>query len=285
MNASRSLRHLLSDFTYRCLTGENGVGQGLRILMYHRVTDAHPGDRLCVLPNAFAAQMRWLHDHGYRTIRLDEAVRSLTAGEPYSSRCVVITFDDGFEDNLVHAVPELARHGFTGCFFVPTAFIERGPTAMTPAADQPMSWGQLAQLLAGGHEIGAHSVTHRRLTLLPRDEMRREVRDSKAALERRLQHPVAWFCYPAGGHDAAVRAAVAEAGYQAACTVAPGANRRGADAFALRRTEISAFDSLWDFEKKLAGAYDALHATVQWWQRVARPSRECRNAVEVADGR
>ena len=50
-----------------------------------------------------------------------------------------------------------------------------------------------------------------------------------------------------------------EAGFASACSERIGPNRLGEDVFRLRRTEISAFDTLDDFEKKLSGAFDILH--------------------------
>jgi len=180
---------------------------------------------------------------------------------------VVITFDDGYEDNFLNASPELARYGFTACFFVPSAFVN-APATRHPAEDRPMSWEQLRGLLAHGHEIGAHSVTHRHLTSLTPQDVAWEAAESKRVLEHHLQRPIDFFCYPAGQYNEPIRLAVKTSGYLGACTVEPGANIAGADPFALKRTEVSAFDSLWDLEKKLAGAYDWLHVAVQGARRM-----------------
>ena len=258
----RLLRGALSDASYRVLRLTNGRPHGLRILTYHRVTDAHPGDRLCVPVRRFEEQMRRLRDWGYRTISVADAVRWISSpagnGHADMDRAVVLTFDDGYEDNYAHAYPAMAHHGFSAAFFVPSAFIAGGPHQFH-AADRPMSWKQLQELLRQGHEIGAHSVTHRRLAHISPADVPAEVEDCKRSLEQGLQQPVDYFCYPAGDYNAQVRAAVAAAGYRGACTVEPGANHPGADPFTLKRTEISACDSLWDVEKKLAGAYDWLH--------------------------
>lgn len=274
----RWLRTGLSSAVYQWLLLTRAADRGLRILMYHRVTDAHPDDRLCVPPHAFAAQMHALHAAGYRTVTFAQAIERLSGGSACPPKSVVLTFDDGFEDNFLHAAPALARHGFSGCFFVPSGFLAAGPGGYAPA-DRPMTWEQLRELASRGHEIGAHAVTHRKLTMLALDEARAEIRESKRTLEQQLGRPVEFFCYPAGDHNPAIRAAVQAAGYRGACTVAPGANAPGADRFALRRTEISAFDSPADFTKKLAGAYDWLHAAVQWTQRHTRAKRDCANAM------
>ncbi len=274
----RAVRTVLSEAAYHAIRAAGDAPESLRVLMYHRVTDAHPSDRLCVPVAKFADQLRHLYEHGYRTATLAEAVTWVQGLTTMAPRTVVLTFDDGFEDNALYAAPALARYGFTGCFFLPTAFIEAGQTARLRPEDRPMSWAQAGHLLEGGHDIGAHSVTHRKLGMLPIEDARREIAESKAVLEARLSRPVTWFCYPAGDYTPAVRQAVASSGYAGACTVRPGANRPGMDPFALRRTEISAFDSPRDFEKKLAGAYDWLHHGTQWTQRTFLPKRQCANA-------
>ena len=260
------LRGLLSDLTYQALRLRRAASPELRVLMYHRVTDAHPDDRLCVSVVHFEAQMRFLHEAGYRTVTVADAVRLAEGRGTSAGKAVAITFDDGYEDNFLSAAPTMARYGFTGCFFVPTQFIESDANRYT-LADRPMGWEQLMGLLQSGHEVGAHSVKHVELTKLGAEAMRWEVEHSKAVLEQRLGRPVDFFCYPRGAYNAQVKAAVQAAGYRGACSVEPGAVQPGADPFTLRRTEVSAFDSLWDFEKKLAGAYDWMHAAVQVMKR------------------
>jgi len=263
----RLLRETLSDLIYRAIRLTNGRVSGLRILMYHRVTDAHPSNRLCVPVAQFTEQMRFLHEAGYQTVTLAQAVQWAEGRTTRAPQSLVLTFDDGFEDNFRYAYPAMARYGFTGCFFVPSGFIEAGANGHA-AEDRPMSWSQLSELLQHGHEVGAHSISHVKLTTVDATRMRREVRGSKDALEQRLKQPIEFFCYPSGDHNEAVKQAVRESGYRGACTVQPGANLPGQDPFALTRTEISAFDSRWDFEKKLAGAYDWMHVAVQTMKKL-----------------
>ncbi len=265
----RFLRNTLSDLRYQTMRFTNAAHTGLRILTYHRVTDAHPDDRLCVPVRQFEAQMRHLDEDGYCTVSFSDAARWVRQGGPLPQRSIVISFDDGFDDNYQFAATAMARHHFKGIFFIPTQFIEGGVDGHGPD-DRPMSWAQIEDLLRQGHEIGSHSVTHRKLTQIPVAELPEEVGGCKRTLEQRLARPIEYFCYPAGYYNETVKQAVTDAGYRGACTVEPGANRLGTDPFALKRTEVSAFDSLWDFEKKLAGAYDWLHAALQGAQRRRR---------------
>ena len=231
--------------------------------------------------------MRWLVDHGYRSISFREAVDWVQA--PGSrlerpERRIVITFDDGYEDNRLHAARLMEQQGLRGIFFVPSGFIQQGPAGVAPE-DRPMSWAQLHELLAAGHEIGAHSVSHRFLTRLNMSELEREIGACKYVLEHGLRCGVDFFCYPAGDYNAAAKAMVKALRYDGACTVEPGANHPGQEMFALARTEISASDSLRDLEKKLAGAYDSLHRAAQAFYRMTpKARRHPSNAINGGHG-
>ena len=98
--------------------------------------------------------------------------------------------------------------------------------------------------------------------------------DSKKILEEKLGKPVDWFCYPSGAYTVEVVRLVQWASYHGACSIRPGANRAQTHRFALRRTEISAEDTLITFQRKLAGAYDGWHQAVQTYQRWKRRRQE-----------
>jgi len=276
----RLLRNALSEVSYRAIRLSGATHGGLRVLMYHRVSDQHAGDRMCVPVARFADQMQHLKERGFRSVSLAQVVEWLGGGAALHERSIAITFDDGYADNFLRAVPAMAQHGFTGAFFIPTGFTEgKKRPATDHADDQPMTWAQLRELLGSGHEIGAHSITHRKLTLISPVELLQEVRGSKEALEQHLPVRIDFFCYPAGAYNADVKRAVQAAGYHGAVTVAPGANRPGTDPFELLRTEVSAFDSMWDFEKKLAGAYDWMHTAVQSVTRLTKGKQQPSNAM------
>ena len=91
-----------------------------------------------------------------------------------------------------------------------------------------LSWAQLREMAAAGIEIGSHSCTHPRLTLLGADQLHDEVLRSKRRLEQMLERPVRSFCYPHGtlaDVDDVVVAAVRSAGYENAVTSVPSPSR------------------------------------------------------------
>jgi peptidoglycan/xylan/chitin deacetylase (PgdA/CDA1 family) len=239
--------------------------------MYHQVEDdarrAAAPDRLSVARSRFERQMERLRRGGWEVLPLGAAVARLRAGD--GRPAVAVTFDDGYEDLLETAVPCLRALAIPATIFV----VER---LLVSGEEVPWSRGrgwrslslEAARALAAGGaiEIGAHTTTH---PLLTRQGPRRagdEVVGAKARLERLLGRAVRHLAWPDGRNGPRERRLARAAGYEAACAIRPGTNLPGADLFRLRRTEIAGDDDEDDFEAKLRGGWDAIHAAWQWVQ-------------------
>src|SRR5712691_1061816 len=100
------------------------VKRGL-ILMYHRVA-ALPSDphQLCVTPQHFAEHLAVLAE-SCLPISLRQLGQALRAGE-VPDQAVVVTFDDGYADNLYNAKPHLERFGIPATVFVTTQYLGSG---------------------------------------------------------------------------------------------------------------------------------------------------------------
>ena len=245
----------------------------LRILMYHRVNDTHPGDRLTVHPRAFEAQMAILAACGRPVVALEDALPALRGTAPLRERAVAITFDDGFRDNLQFAAPVLEKYRLPATFFVVTDHVgtDRCIDRYDGCCDEDrvLTWDEVKEMAARGHAIGGHSRTHRELGRLSEAEVAEEVAGCRREIEVRTGRAPRFFCYPRGSEGPGVRRQVARAGFDGACTVSPGTNAAGIDPFGLRRTEIAGGDTVEDFGRKLEGRFDGWHRLVQ---RVAQHS-------------
>lgn len=95
------------------------------ILRYHSVSDWTQDNSLyrehaiAVAPELFARQMAFLAAH-YRVVPLGELVQCLVERRPFPERAVAITFDDGYRDNFIHALPALQRHRLPALVYVTT---------------------------------------------------------------------------------------------------------------------------------------------------------------------
>lgn len=181
----------------------------LVVLMYHHIAEPPPRARGWVrslyLPSArFEHDLQRLQQNRCFVTTMARAYE-LMAEDRLPRNTVVLTFDDGYRDNYDVASPLLRRYGMNGTFNIVTSTIDE-PTHMTRE--------QLRELVAGGNEIGCHTMTHPDLRQLSARALEREVAGAKQDLEKLLGGPVVTFCYPAGDHDGRVVRAVASAGYE-----------------------------------------------------------------------
>jgi peptidoglycan/xylan/chitin deacetylase (PgdA/CDA1 family) len=155
-----------------------------------------------------------------------------------------LTFDDGYCNNLQHALPVLQDCGFTATCYVMSQLlgktnvwdIENG----VKQADL-MTVTQIRQWAQAGMEIGAHTQTHCKLPRMSDQDAVREISACKLELADMLGQSVAHFCYPYGGFDdSAVNCAV-QAGYETATTTVRGRvhSAQGRDLLTLPRVLVS----------------------------------------------
>jgi peptidoglycan/xylan/chitin deacetylase (PgdA/CDA1 family) len=229
--------------------------------MYHHIS-ARPiqgfSDKWTVTPGALAAQMRLLALAGYTPIDLDTLLSRRAYGARLPPRAVVITFDDGYQDSVNHAVPILTKLRFTATFYLVAGLM--GQTSrwleVTPARDLPLIDSRVAADLAdAGFVCGAHGLTHRKLSELPAHECRMELVRSREILQQYLSRPVMHLAYPHGAYNAEVLGLAAEAGYRSACSVEIGLSTADDDVLALRRVPVLGRDTLLDFLCRLYTAW------------------------------
>jgi peptidoglycan/xylan/chitin deacetylase (PgdA/CDA1 family) len=226
--------------------------QVLPILMYHSIAE-RPGAatrRLSVSPEAFAAQLGVLTRLGVTTLTFSAASDLLASGDELPERAVVLTFDDGYADFRLHAMPALEEHGFTATLFVTTGWIEdAGPHAAGDPLDLTLSWDQVREATAAGIEVGAHSHSHAQLDQLPEAHLQAELRTSRTLLEQATRQPVRALAYPYGYSNRRVRTAVAATGYCYAASVGNEVAAPRVDLLAVPRLTVRRSTTLRTFER------------------------------------
>jgi peptidoglycan/xylan/chitin deacetylase (PgdA/CDA1 family) len=237
------------------------VGEHIPILMYHQI-DARPARGapmrgLVVSPTSFARQMAMLRALGYQGLSMS-ALMPYLRGEKRGKVCG-ITFDDGYLNNLEHAMPVLQRHGFSStCYFVSGQLggsnVWDHEKGILP---KPLMQAQhLRAWVAGGQEVGAHTRSHADLTQLDAAHALDEIQGCKRELEEASRVVVSQFCYPYGFYNAALVAQVRQAGYAAATTTARARATAQSSAWELPRVPVMGSVWLPQFWRKVATAYE-----------------------------
>ena len=242
------------------------------ILTYHSIDDS--GSVISLDESEFEHQIASLRSWGYRSLSLLEAVRRVRAGKALPERHVILTFDDGFRNNLTLAAPILLRYGYSATVFITTAYT--GTENSWPRQHESiprlprMTAPELREIRSAGIELGAHTHSHPFLAELEPAAARVEIQRSKEELESHLGEAVPLFSYPYGSfHDSAHNAA-AEL-FEGAISIRLGRMRADGDLYAIER--INAAGGLM---RKLPfgllatsqfGTYLALKRTRDWLKR------------------
>ncbi|TMG05469.1 MAG: polysaccharide deacetylase family protein [Chloroflexi bacterium] len=195
------------------------------ILIYHHFAPDLPADpqqaSISVTTSAFGDQLGWLADNGYTSITVAELYNAFYYDLPLPAKPVILVVDDGYAEVYQLAFPLLKEHGFGATI-----------ATITGAVDHPvyLTWDQIREMADSSIEFVSHSVTHGNLAAMSRDDVGKELGDSRGTLEEKLGRPVQFFVYPYGepfvyGSDEArqlVLDVLRETGYLGALTTSSG---------------------------------------------------------------
>ena len=239
----------------------------MSIVLFHRVTDEIPVDGLTVSTTWFRGFCALMRD-SFHVVPLANLHRMLQAGQTPPLRTVAITFDDCYRDNLF-AARVLAEHQLPATFFIPTQYVGTDhvfPWDVDLKRMVNLTWDDVLEMQALGHEIGSHTVSHPDMGVIGPDETRIEMADSKKTLEDRLQRPVRWFAYPYGGRNnfrPEYLPLAGELGYEACFSALRGFVHPHMRGQILPREAMPYFRSLTHLELYLSGCFD-------WFYQVKR---------------
>lgn len=115
------------------------------------------------------------------------------------------TFDDGLKEHYTLIAPRLAKIGFKGTFWVWAKCIDNDSFSL---GKPRMTWTELQEMSAQGHEISSHSWSHPNLTRLSPEMLKFEIEKNDTLIFEKLGKMPRTFCYPGNAfNDAVVQAA------------------------------------------------------------------------------
>lgn len=233
-----------------------------RILMYHMISPHLPKNkskfnRLRVTPKSFEKQLQWLAHNQWKTLTMAE----LAQCNEIPPKTVVLTFDDGYADNYIHAFPLLKRYNMKATIYIVT---ERFNQDWATDKDTKLSSNELnneamlthdmvREMIASGLiDIGSHTLHHINLPTLSSEQKDEEITRSKAVIESLYDITCKSFAYPFGFYDEASIALVQKSGYMSAVTTVPKLMPwKEQNRYEVPRLIISGRQSLFDFKLKM----------------------------------
>jgi len=208
-------------FIKRAFVQENKI----TILMYHKIVP-YLNEPVAVCEDSFHKQIEFLKNN-MNVIDLQDLEDILYNQAEINPKSIMITFDDGYKNNLEYAYPILKDAGLKAIIFVPTGLMGRKylPHDISYISlEKTLNWNEL-RAMQDVFEVGAHAVTHRVLTEMPFNEAVDEIRNSRKQIEDRLGNKVTAFAYPKGSigdFNRDLELAVQSAGYKFCFTTLAG---------------------------------------------------------------
>lgn len=209
---------------------QNFKANSVPIFEYHRVEELD--DVYTVKPKIFEGQMEYLYDLNYKSISVKELIEEMKKDKPDLKNKMVLTFDDGYVDNLNEAAPIMNKYGYKGTIFVAIKFM---------AWPGYVTWQDLISLQDKGWEIGSHSWNHVHLDDLNDEQMKKELKDSKIFLETFIPNTfktVDTLAYPNGVYNEKVVNSLKKYGYVGAVTGDRGVNTKDTNPYMLHRINV-----------------------------------------------
>ena len=213
------------------------------ILMYHSIESMPKSTvmrSLHVPPRRFKFQMWMLKVLGYKGLSIKK-LKPYLDGDKHG-KVVGITFDDGYQNNLINAAPVLMKYNFSAtCYIVSESIGSSNIWDLDKKITQRplMTEDEIYKWLSLGMDIGAHTKTHVDLTSISEQKVQNEIYDCKIELEKIFKVSISDFCYPFGRFNELVCSITKNAGYLSATTMLRGRANSKSNRLQLPRIPIN----------------------------------------------
>ena len=217
--------------------------KGISVLMYHSV--AHNNVFFTVKLEMFEKQMQYLKDKNYNVIKLSDLISLLESNEELPKKTVILTFDDGFEDNYINVFPVLKKYNFPATIFLVTGLVNKEMNNSQNIPLKILNWEQINEMHQSGLiDFQPHTVNHQELN-------KEEIINSKKEIEERLNKKCEFFAYPRGICNDEIIDILKDNGFKASRTLKNGKVKKGDDLFKLKRISVNSTTSFIQFKANL----------------------------------
>lgn len=210
--------------------------KSVKILTYHCINDKIYGcDYLYVSPTLFEKQMKYLKDNNFTVIEYNQINNVKNIKNP-----VVITFDDGYEDNYTYAYPILKKYKFKATVFL-----------IVDLLDKP-HYFKRSQLKDSEDVFSfqSHTMGHKKLSELSKDKCEYQLKESQKEIKEITHKAVTALAYPYGDFNQEVET-MAKKYYKMIFTTKTAYFKTGESVTQIPRISIKRNDNIKAFTEKI----------------------------------
>ncbi len=233
-----------------------------RILLYHSI---HPFYPLSIHPDNFERQMKYLVDNKFRVISLDSLQEVLDS--EMRGNFVILSFDDGYDDNFEYAFPILKKFNLPAIIFLASRFINKDKPynihleARLYPGLKMLTWKKIELMSFYGISFGSHTHSHIDLGKSSLEDIEKDIITSKEIIKETVGKSTYFFSYPFGGFNnfsSKTIRILSKLGFEFACSSIWGSFSKNFHPYILPRCLVEHNDTLDDFRSKISGNWDYL---------------------------
>ncbi len=225
--------------------------------MYHRIWPGQQ-DGLTLTPDQLREQWMYLKDEGYRALSMQEFMSVCIGRIPVPDKTVLLTFDDGYRNNLTYVYPLLQELGWCATIFIIGDTLDGTASAEGEEINRKLTVAELKSMDAKYIQLGFHGYRHENFSKRTATQITAIMANATTAFQHAdiKYEPILAYPYGARPKDSTVSAAMKrafkEAGLAAAFRIGNKPERMpAADIYELKRIDIRGEDNLDDFKIKL----------------------------------
>lgn len=245
--------------TYEWAHFKRRHSRNIPILMYHQIVDPDftSPHKIYVTQQRFEEHLGFLKSSGFTAITFKDLLDFKKHPEKkMPERPVIITFDDGYENNLLRAVPSLQKYQMRAVFYLlakphETNFWDADSHAPQLKLMSPEQRLQMAESM----EIGSHGFNHEKLSTMTQSQAEQEFKNSKLSLENEFGAPILSYAYTYGDRSARDIKIAKATGYTFAVNTTQGVLHYCDNPHNLFRVSIFPTDTSSDLRRKTRSWY------------------------------
>lgn len=211
--------------------------KSIPVLMYHSINPKSVNN-LIISPEEFNMQMKWLKDNNYNPISLEELYNALFREETVKANPIVLTFDDGYEDNYIYAYPILKGYGYKAVVFLITDAVNK---------DTVLKDYQITEMYNNNIDFQSHTSNHIELNTENYSNRLKAIKKSQDYIDKLLNKKTEYLCYPVGKYNKDTLKICSELGIKMAFTTNPGFSSAANGRYTMKRIRISPSKDLNNF--------------------------------------